>query len=406
MNSRAKYLVVLSSTLFVMVLVIGNMMGKGATSSPAADNTPASVYRHLGVYTEVLSRIKSDYVEEPDMKTVTLGAVNGLLESIDPFASYLSADQYKEYLKDFDTYRGDVGMVLSKKYGYIAVVDVVPGSPAAKAGLSTGDMIETIKGVATRDMPLAYASLLLRGQPGTNIDLTVLKRKPEPVKVTLTREVVGNPPLEAKMLPDQIGYLRPGTLTGRKDQEIAAAVKDLQDKGAKKLILDLRSCGEGEVDPGIDLANMFLENGMITYALGQRYPRHDYKAEAAKQISKLPLVVITNRGTAAGAEVAAAALEGDKRADVVGERTYGDASVRRTITMDDGSAVILSVAKFYSPDGKAIQDNGVVPTEQVAEPDAIGEVDEDGEPIAAHTDTKPTEDLLLKKAVEVAGKKS
>ncbi len=406
MNSRAKYFVVLSSTLFVMVLVIGNMMGKGAAATPVADSTPASVYRHLGVYTEVLSRIKSDYVEEPDMKTVTLGAINGLLESIDPFASYLNSDQYKEYLKDFDTYRGDVGMVLSKKYGYVAVVDVVPGSPAAKAGLSTGDMIETIKGVATRDMPLAYASLLLRGQPGSNIDLTVLKRKPEPVKVTLTREVVANPPLEAKMLPDQIGYVRPGTLTGRKDQEISAAVKELQSKGARKLILDLRNCGEGDVDPGIDLANLFLDNGMITYALGQRYPRHDFKAEASKQISKLPLVVITNRGTAAGAEVAAAALEGDKRADVVGERTYGDASVRRTITMDDGSAVILSVAKFYSPDGKAIQDNGVVPTEQVAEPDAMGDVDEDGEPIAGHADTKPVEDLLLKKAVEVAAKLS
>ena len=103
------------------------MVGKGAT--PTAENTPANVYRHLGVYTEVLSHIKSDYVEEPDMKTVTLGAVNGLLESIDPFASYLNSDQYKEYLKNFDTYRGDVGMVLSKKYGYIAVVDVVPGSP-------------------------------------------------------------------------------------------------------------------------------------------------------------------------------------------------------------------------------------------------------------------------------------
>ncbi len=404
MNSRTKYTVVLASTFFVLLLVMGNLLGKGST--PASDTTEANVYHHLGVYTEVLTRIKTDYVEEPDMKTVTLGAVNGLLESIDPFASYLNSDQYKEYLKNFDTYRGDVGMVLSKKYGYITVVDVIPGSPAAKAGLTTGDMIETIKSVATRDMPLAYASLLLRGQPGTDIDMTVLKRRPEPVKVTLTRAAVANPPLEAKMLADQIGYIRPETLTGNKVSEVASAVKDLQGKGARKIILDLRSCGAGDVDPGIDLANLFLPTGMITYAKGQRYPRHDYLAVADRQVSRLPLVVITNRGTAAGAEVATAALENGKRADVVGERTYGDASIRRTITMDDGSAVILSVAKFYTPEGKAIQDNGVAPTEQVAEPDAMGDVDEDGEPIAGQEETKPTEDTLLKKAIEVASKKS
>lgn len=403
MNSRVKFGVVLSSTILVLLLIIGNLMGEGA---PSTDNTSANVYRHLGVYTEVLSRIHTEYVEEPDMKTVTLGAINGLLESLDPFASYLNSDQYKEYLKNFDSYRGDVGMVLSKKYGYIAVVDVVPGSPAAKAGLSTGDMVETIHGVATRDMPLAYAALLMRGQPGTDIDLTVLKRRPEPQKVTLTRALIANPPLESRLMPDGIGYVRPETLTGDKVEQVAKAIRDLQAKGAKKLILDLRSCGAGDVDPGVDLANLFLDTGMITYAQGQRFPRHDYVADAKKQVTKLPVVVITNRGTASGAEVAAAALLDDKRADVVGERTYGDASIRRTITMDDGAAVILSVAKYYGPDGKAIQDNGVTPTTLVAEPDASGDVDEDGEPVAPATENKPGDDPLLKKAVEVLNGKA
>jgi carboxyl-terminal processing protease len=406
MNSRTKYVVVSSSTVLVLLLLIGNMMGKGSSSD---DNTPASVYRHLGVYTEVLSRIKSEYVEEPEMKTVTLGAVNGLLESIDPFASYLNSDQYKEYLKNFDAYRGDVGAVMAKKFGYITIVDVIPGSPAAKAGLSTGDMIESIKGVSTRDMPLAYAGLLLRGQPGTNIDITILKRKPEPQKVTLTRAVVGNPPVQSKMMDGQVGYIRPDTLSGKKVGEVAAAVKDLESKGATKLVLDLRSCGSGEADAGIDLANLFVGSGMITYAQGQRYQRHDYIADASKQITRLPMVVITNRGTASAAEVAAAAIGGAKRADIVGERTYGDASVRRTITMDDGSAVILSVAKFYGPDGKSIQDNGVTPTTLVNEPEAAGaDIDEDGDTIAKDSETQPSnDDVLLKKALEVLnGKKS
>src|SRR5713101_7882239 len=175
MNSRAKFLVVVSSTFLVLLLLLGTVLGKGTS--------PDSPYRQLAVYTEVLSRIKSEYVEEPDMKSVTLGALNGLLESMDPFSSYLNAEQYKEYLKNYESSKGDVGLVLSKRFGYIGVVSAIPGSPAGKAGLTTGDMLETINAVATRDMPLAYANLLLRGNPGTTIDITVLRRQPEPQKM-------------------------------------------------------------------------------------------------------------------------------------------------------------------------------------------------------------------------------
>ncbi|HVW85863.1 MAG TPA: PDZ domain-containing protein, partial [Bryobacteraceae bacterium] len=186
----------MSSTCLVALLLLGGVVSKGA---PADDATTASnnVYKHLSVYSEVLSRIKSEYVEEPDMSNVTLGAMNGMLESIDPYASFLNATQYKEYLKNFDTYKGDLGMVLAKKYGYITVVSVIPGSPADKAGLTTGDFLESIKGIATRDMPLAYARLLLKGEPGTTIDMTVLRRKPEPQKLTMTRALIAYPPVES-----------------------------------------------------------------------------------------------------------------------------------------------------------------------------------------------------------------
>jgi carboxyl-terminal processing protease len=403
MNSRSKFVVVMSSTFLVTLLLLGSVLSKGAP----AETPGTGVYKHLAVYTEVLSRIKGEYVEEPDMKNVTLGALNGLLESLDPFASYLNSDQYKEYLKNFDTYKGDVGMVLSKKFGYIMVVDVVPGSPAAKAGLSTGDYIEAIKGVATRDMPLAYGSLLLRGAPGSTVDLTVLRRKPEPQKMTLTRAAVVYPAVNSKMMEDKVGYVRPETLASGKVKEIEMAVENLQKQGAQKLILDLRNCGVGTPDEGVDLANLFLDKGLITYVQGQRFARKDYSADPKKDISRIPMVVITNRGTASGAEVAAAALQQDKRAEVVGERTYGDASIRQAVTMDDGGAIILSVAKYYGPDGKSIQDNGVTPGTLVAEPDAQGEVDEEGEPVGKEEPAvKSNEDLLLKKAVEVVSKKA
>jgi len=393
MTSRIKFFVVSTSTCLVFVLLFGAMRGKSAS--------PEDTYRHLAVYTEVLSRIKSDYVEEPDMKSVTLGAVNGLLESIDPYASYLNADQYKQYVKTRDQHKAGVGLVLSKKFGYVGVVDAIPGSPAAKAGLSTTDVLETINGVATRDMPLAFAELLLQGDPGTTVEVGVLRfRKPEPQKITLTRAVIEIPAVTAKMLPDQVGLVQVPSLEGHNLKDAAAKVEELQKQGAKKLVLDLRHCATGSPEDGTKLANLFLDKGLIAYIQGQKVQRQDINAQASADITHLPVVVMVNRGTADGAEIAAAALLDDKRAEVVGERTYGDAAVRKTINMDDGSAVILSVAKYYSPSGKAIQDTGVTPSVPMAENEAVV-VDDDGNPQTIEPQPKNNEDIMLKKALSL-----
>ena len=393
MTSRIKFFVVSTSTCLVFVLLFGAMRGKSAS--------PEDTYRHLAVYTEVLSRIKSDYVEEPDMKSVTLGAVNGLLESIDPYASYLNADQYKQYLKTKDQHKAGVGLVLSKKFGYVGVVDAIPGSPAAKAGLSTTDVLETINGVATRDMPLAFAELLLEGDPGTTVEVGVLRfRKPEPQKITLTRAVIEIPAVSAKMLPEQVGLIQVPSLEGHNLKDVAAKVEELQKQGAKKLVLDLRHCATGSPEDGTKLANLFLDKGLIAYIQGQKVQRQDINAQASADITHLPVVVMVNRGTADGAEIAAAALLDDKRAEVVGERTYGDAAVRKTINMDDGSAVILSIAKYYSPSGKAIQDTGVTPSVPMAENEAVV-VDDDGNPQTIEPQPQGAEDLMLKKAISL-----
>jgi len=397
MTRRIKFFVASTSTCLVFVLLFGAMRGKSAS--------PEDTYRHLAVYTEVLSRIKSDYVEEPDMKSVTLGALNGLLESIDPYASYLNADQYKQWLKSKDQHKADVGLVLSKKFGYVGIVDAIPGSPAAKAGLGTTDVLETINGVATRDMPLAFAQLLLEGDAGSTVEVGVLRfRKPEPQKLTLTRAMVEYPAVTAKMLPDQVGLIQVESLEGNRLQDVASKIEELQKQGAKDLVLDLRHCATGGPEQGEQLANLFLDKGLITYSEGQKVERHDVTALAANDRSHLPLVVIVNRGTADGAEIAAAALMDDKRAEVVGERTYGDAAIRKAITMDDGSAVILSVAKYYSPSGKAIQDTGVTPSVPVQETEPPA-VDDDGTPQTPELSQQPSgEDLLLKKAIEVVTK--
>jgi carboxyl-terminal processing protease len=267
-------------------------------------------------------------------------------------------------------------------------------------------MVEAIKGVGTRDLPLAYADLLLRGKPGETVEITVLTmRHPEPRKITLTREVIEYPPVRRKMLADETGYVQAESLVPGRAQEIARALTELQKQGAKRLVLDLRHCTVGPPEEGAVVANLFLDNGLLTYLQGQRVARKDFEADPAKIVSRLPLVVITNRGTAGAAEVAAAALLDRKRAEVVGERTYGDAAVRRTINVDDGGAIILSVAKYYSPSGKAIQDTGVTPSFLVGESEPTGELEEEAPPARPETAPTPGEDNLLKKAIEVLHQK-
>lgn len=398
MNRRFKLVLVSFSTVLVVMLLLGAAMGRSAS--------PEDAYKHLAVYTEVLSRIKSEYVEEPDIKNVTLGAVNGMLEAIDPYASYLNADQYKQYLKNQEAKKGSVGVIVSKKFGYVSVVDVVPGTGAAKASLSTGDFLESINGVATRDMPLAYAEMLLDGEPGTSVEVSVLRlRKPEPQKITLTRSAMKYPPVTAKMMPDQIGLVQVASLESGKVKEVVNAFESLQKQGAKKYLLDLRNCGIGKPEDGLALANLFVDKGELAYLQGQKVAKQDFQSDPAKAIFKtVPLTVMTNRGTANAAEVAASALLDNKRAELVGERTYGDAAVRKAVTMDDGAAVILSVAKYYSASGKAIQDTGVTPSVVVTEAEPVVQDDDDTAAAPEAQQKRQDGDAILKKALEVATK--
>jgi len=397
MNRRFQFAVVGSSTCIVLVLLFGAVRGHSAP--------PDNPYTQLGVYSEVLSRIKADYVEEPDINAVTLGAINGMLESIDPFASYLNADQYKQYLESKRSPKADVGLYLSRRFGYMTIVDALPDSPAAKAGLTTGDVIETINNVSTRDMPLAFAELLLQGQAGTQVELSVLRtRQTDPQKFSLVRAPLTFPPVMGQISQGQgqqlVGVITVPALLDGRSKDIAARVSDLEKQGAKRLILDLRRCSIGPVEEGVAVANLFMDKGLITYTQGQRTSRQDFQASASKAVTKLPLDVLVDRGTAGAAEVAAAALLDSKRAGVIGERTYGDAAVRKAVTMDDGSAVILSVAKYYSPSGKAIQDTGVTPTVLQASVETSDADDDLPDAAVPAPGTRPGDDNILKRALQ------
>lgn len=399
MNRRFQFTVVVSSACIVGLLLFGAVRGRSAA--------PEAPYTHLGVYEEVLSRIQTQYVEEPDLKAVTLGAINGMLESLDPFASYLNADQYKQYQAAKANPKPSAGIYLSKGLGLMIVVDTVANSSAAKAGLTTGDVVESINNISTRDMPLAFAEILMQGDPGTSVELSVLRtNRQDPQKVVLDRTAVAFPPVSSRLISDPgkdpVGLIGTTTLDAARVRDISQKIADLQRQGAKRYLLDLRHCSTGSPDEGIALANLFQDKGLLGYSQGQKSRRQDFDAAPAKAVTKLPVTVLTNRATTGACEVTAAALLETKRADVVGERTFGDAAVRNAVPLDDGSAVILATAKFYGPDGKAIQGNGVTPSVPQLESEPVAVLDEDTVPDTPDTPppAKTGPDLILQKGLE------
>jgi carboxyl-terminal processing protease len=398
MSNRFKALLLSISLVVVLFMVAGGLVVR------ASDNDGA--YRQLGVYGEVLSRIRSEYVEEPNIPKVTDGALHGLLESLDANSSYLNPEQYKEYKEHKREGKADVGAAISKRFGYAAVIAVVPGGPADKAGIEGSDIIESIENQSTRDMSLAEIRDRLSGTPGSNVAVSIVRaRRAEPQKLTLTREIVNFPPVSDKMLEDQIGYIKADILIRGKAQEIAGKIKSLQRQGAKKLILDLRDCADGDEAEGVAVANLFLNHGTITYLQGQKYPRQTFNADPSKAVTNLPLVVMVNRGTAGPAEIVAGAVMENGRGDVVGDKTFGVGSVQKLIEIPDGSALILSIAKYYTPSGKAIQDTAITPNVLVADVDQDAVLpDEDENTVPNDQERKmekQREDDQLHKAIDV-----
>src|SRR6476659_683886 len=398
MSMKAKAAILVSSFAVLLFMVVGGLGGVRASSNDGA-------YRQLQVYSEVLSLVNSEYVEDPNIPKVTDGALHGLLEALDSNSSYLSPREYDDYKSKKSDAKADIGAAISKRFGYAAVISVVAGGSANKAGIQGSDIFEAIEGHSTREMSLAGIRALLSGQPGSPVTVSVVRaRRAEPQKLTVTRDVVAIPTATEKLMEDGVGYIKVDTLTKGKSAEIANRIKSLQKQGAKKFVLDLRNNGEGDESEGIATANLFLNHGTITYLQGQKYPREAFTADPAKAITTLPVAVLVNRGTAGPAEVVAAAILENARGDVVGDKTFGDGSVQKLIDLPDGSALILSVAKYYSPSGKAIQDVAITPNVLIADTDddaTLPDEEENAAPADVQKKATPEHDEQLDKAVEV-----
>jgi carboxyl-terminal processing protease len=366
---------VIAATIFA-ALGLGFALGEFGMFGVHAGAEQDGAYRQMHVYAEVLKRIQSDYVTDPNINTVTTGALHGLLESLDADSSYLTPTEYKIYKDRPTTGVAQIGVIVSKRYGYATIVSVLPGSPADHEHLSDGDVIESIGDASTRELSLAVIRLMLDGKAGSTVTISVVRpRKPDPDKITLTRTIIAPPSLSEQQYENSsILYIKPGSLTASRVDEIAAKIKAAGK--SRKILLDLRDVSEGDADQGIRVANFFISQGTLAVLEGQKFPRQTFTADAAKCITTAPIAVLINRGTYGAAELVADAIEDTKRGDLVGERTFGEGSVQKTIELSDGSALLLTVAKYEGPDGKKIQDEAVAPTVLVSQ-NSDDEVDAD-----------------------------
>jgi carboxyl-terminal processing protease len=387
--------------LSLSVLVIG-YVGMGFVLGKSNDD---KTYRALTVYSEVLQHIQRDYVDDPDMHQVTTGALHGLLDSLDPQSSYLSPPEYNDYKQKTEMKaKGEAGLAISKRFGYVAVVSVLPDGPGQKAGLRNSDILESIAGFTTGQMSIGQAQALLTGEPGTVVKVSVIRRgRTEPHEVSLTMAKLAPPKLLDDRVKDDIAYLRVQAFDSGTTKLIRDKLAQFERQGAHKLILDLRDCALGDMSEGISTAQLFLTSGTVTTLKGQTVSADTVSADPSKVAWKQPLSVLISNGTAGPAEIVAAAIGVNHRGETVGERTFGTASIQRLIQLDDGSALILTVANYHTPDGKSIPAEGVAPTVELNpagdEFASLNDEEQNITPPSGHVASP--DDPFVKKAIEI-----
>lgn len=391
--SRKTSLIVLACSLVIIAALVSGAMLRAQHPSDASG--PA---QQLGIMAEVYRYINDDYVVTPNLPKVADGALHGLVDSLDADSSYMDPAEFKLFEQNQEhPPAGQVAAVVSKRVGYADVVDVQPGGNAAKAGLVRGDFVEAIDGLGTRDMSLEAIHRRLAGPIGQNVTLSVVHlHHSDPVQITIPFAVTPAVPLQTS-LQNGVGVIAvPNFDTGRSAQ-IAKAVRTLKAQGAHEFILDLRNCGAGTYAEAEHTASLFLTHGTITYVEGQRYPRVTTAAVAIDAVlPTAPLEVLINGGSSGPAEVAAAALQQNGRAKLIGDETFGEGSVQKLIPVGDGSALWLTVARYYTPNGKLVQDGLTPNVQQVQYAGALPQLDFPPEGV-----TGPQADLQMQKALQL-----
>ena len=420
MSFRSKFLLVVLSATLALYAVVGGWM---SISAQQQQNDPGA---QLRIFESVLKHIQDDYVDEPDLNKVRAGALRGLAYGLDPYSTYLNADQVKDFRAGVANSKFGIGAELSQFASYLYVIAPVKGGPADQAGLQSGDIIEYIDGKATRDISLYDARQLLNGAAGSEVKLRVLRAGTRPFVVTVRRGAAQVPAAEARMEAGRIGVIKVNSLAEGESADVKARLQELQKQGAQKIVLDLRSVAGGSLNEGVKVANLFIRDGALAETIGRgNKALKTFAADPKETLFEGPASVLIDRGTAAAAEVVASAFADHKRGDVVGVKSFGAGAEQQLFTLRGGDGFLLTTVKWASSAGKPFLGAGVSPTVEVKAPELAEAVDpedltgNDDDAIAqpnapadqrevtpeANAPKQQPEDVQLKKALELLREK-
>jgi carboxyl-terminal processing protease len=425
MSFRGKLSILVISVAVALYAVIGGMLSPWARAQQPINDAGAQIR----IFESVLQHIQNDYVDEPNLEKVRYGALRGLVGGLDPYSSYLTAQQVAEFNANKASSKVGIGAEFSQVSLYLYVVSVTKGSNAEKAGLKAGDVVEYIENKATRDISLYDARQMIMGEPGSVVNLRILRSGEKPQAIKVTRGNYKTPPAEARVEAGKIGVIKVYSLEEGEAGDIKTHVQALSKQGVQKIILDLRGVATGTLNEGVSVANLFIKDGDLAKVIGKdNKVLKTLSADPSKAIFDGKVAVVIDLGTAGAAEVVAAAILDRKRGDVVGERSFGAGTEQRLFTLRGGDGLLLTTAKWASASGSPFLGDerasmGVKPSIEVKRPDTpepieveemIDQRDEQNQnpqpaasPTPAKEPAKPViEDLQMKKALEIMADKS
>ena len=356
----------------LLLLLAGTLLGIALTHGQlsTAAGTKALPLKELRTFTDVFSRIKDNYVEEIDDKQLIENAIDGMLSGLDPHSAYLNSEEFKALRVSTSGEFGGLGIEVGMENGFVKVIAPIDDTPAQKAGMQSGDLIIQIDEKPVKGMTLSDAVKLMRGKPGSKINLTVVREGADvPLSVDIVRAIIEISSVKQRMLDDDIGYLRVSHFQVKTTKNVVNAIEELVDENGgnlKGLVIDLRNNPGGVLDAAVGVSDVFLNDGLIVYTDGrQSNSKNSFAARAGDILNGAPVVVLVNGGSASASEIVAGALQDHHRAVIMGQKTFGKGSVQSIQDLPNGGAVKMTTARYYTPSGRSIQAKGIDPDIEV-----------------------------------------
>jgi len=361
MNKKmTKKRIILTIILIFTITSAGILIGRWTINSVGAE---VEGYEELKVFTEAISVIRKNYVEDVKPKNLIYSAIKGMLGALDPHSGFMTPEMYKEMQVDTKGEFGGLGIQIGIKEGFLTVIAPIEDTPAYKAGIKAGDKIIKINNEATKDMGLHDAVSKMRGVPSTFVKLTILREGwKESKEFTIVREIIKIKSVKSKLLEDGIGYIKITQFQEQTADDLSNAMEKLMQEKMNSLILDLRNNPGGLLNSAVDVSGQFLPSGkLVVYIKGKKGERQEYRSNETKSNYTLPMVVLVNQGSASASEIVAGALKDWNRAVIIGTQTFGKGSVQSVVPLSDGSALRLTTARYYTPKEISIQSTGITP---------------------------------------------